>query len=650
MKGKFTLRSWQRLLSLVTLLFVGSASLSSWAQLDESKTYYIKTADSGLVVSNQESFSNNARIVVEEKDTESTGQKWKLKKAAWYAEVYLILSAADEKLALDIAPTGPFGNYVPVHWTADINSDNQKLLLRAVDNKANTYQIIDASSNSKCLQVYDQTFLRLTDDQSTTASHFVFEETTAQEKPQGTVWEDETVFAINKLPAHATFMPYASTAKMRADKERYDQPWTAPTQAEFMSLNGIWKLNWVDSPKKRPGKKDFYGNDVNVSQWDDIEVPSCLEMKGYGQPYYVNVEYPFQDSYPKINMKPGLYNSVGSYRRDFNLPTGWKADKRVVLHFDGIYSAAFVWVNGEYAGYTEGPNTDSEFDVTGIVREGNNNVSVQVIRFSDGSYLEGQDMWHMSGIHRDVFLYATPKTYVRDHFITSKLNGTYTGGSMSVKLDMNNPSKQATAKKVNVKLLSPAGDEVMKQSVEFNFNEGAESLEKTVEFKNLSHLELWTAETPNLYTVEVSQCTAAGEEEMAFSTKYGFREVKIKNGKVLVNGEPVLFKGANTQDTHPLYGRSIDVETMLRDVQLMKQSTMNTIRGSHYPRQPKMYAMFDYYGLYCMDEADVECHKNWENGNSISRAESWKAQYLDRTERMVKRDRNHPSVTFLIMC
>lgn len=646
MKMQLNSHNWPRKISFVALLCMSSTSFLSWAQLSEGKTYYIRTADTNLVMSNQEQFSNNARIVVEKVNENSTGQKWKLKKAGWDKDCYVIVCAANDRLAFDKAPTGPLGNYVPVHWTTDLNSENQKMLIRAVDQSTHTYQIIDAQSGSKALHTEDTYYLRMTNDMNSRTSYFVFEETTEQEKPTSPIWEDETVFAVNKLPAHATFMPYASTALMQADKERYDKPWNAPQQAQYLSLNGIWKLNWVKDPKLRPGKDDFYGEHADVSQWDDIEVPSCLEMKGYGQPYYINVDYPFQDNYPQIQMKGGLYNSVGSYRRNFTLPQGWKADKRVVLHFDGIYSAAFVWVNGVYAGYTEGPNTDSEFDVTESVREGENQVAVQVIRFSDGSYLEGQDMWHMSGIHRDVYLYATPKTYVRDHFITSQLNSSYNGGSLSVCLDMDNPSKKSVSKTVQVRLIAPDGQEVSSQSASFRFGDGVQAQQQTVTLDNLSGLLPWTAETPHLYTVEIAQLNSDGTEEMAFSTKYGFRKVEIKDGKVWINGERVLFKGANTQDTHPLYGRSIDVETMLRDVQLMKQSNMNTIRGSHYPRQPKMYAMFDYYGLYCMDEADVECHKNWEDGNSITRAESWKAQFLDRTERMVKRDRNFPSVIF----
>lgn len=642
----FTPYSLPRKLSVVALLLVGSSTLSFWAQLSESKTYYIKAADTKLVISNKENFQNNAKVVVEQENSESTSQKWKIQKAGSVKDCYVIVCAANERLAIDKAPTGPFGNFIPVLWTTDKNSNNQKFILTPVNNSTDTYQIIDAETNSKAFHTVSDNTLRMTNDMSSRTSYFIFEETTPQEKPQTPIWEDETVFAINKLPAHATFMPYGSTAKMRADKERYDKPWNTPKEADFITLNGVWKLNWVNSPKNRPGKNDFYGDEVNVSQWDNIEVPSCLEMKGYGQPYYINVNYPFDDNYPRINMKNGLYNSVGSYRRDFTLPKGWKGDKRIVLHFDGIYSAAFVWVNGIYAGYTEGPNTDSEFDVTKTVREGLNNVSVQVIRFSDGSYLEGQDMWHMSGIHRDVYLYATPKTYVRDHFITSNLNSDYTSGSMSVQLDMDNPGKQAVQKIVNLKLIAPDGTEVMQKSVNFNITTGSLTAQQTVTFEKLSGLKNWTAETPNLYTVEISQCDASGREEMAFSTKYGFRKVEIKDRNVYINGERVLFKGVNTQDTHPLYGRSIDIETMLRDVQLMKQANMNTIRGSHYPRQPKMYAMFDYYGLYCMDEADIECHKNWEDGNSITRAESWKAQFLDRTERMVKRDRNFPSIIF----
>ncbi|MBO7272496.1 MAG: beta-galactosidase, partial [Bacteroidaceae bacterium] len=251
-------------------------------------------------------------------------------------------------------------------------------------------------------------------------SLFVLEAVAPDDVPMPNVWEDETFFGENKEAGHATYMPYASVAEMKADA-RYEFPWLEAENAEYQSLNGTWKLNWVETTEERPGKDDFWGDNVDVSKWDEISVPSCLEMNGYGDPLYINVNYPFNNNPPMIEMKNGLLNSVASYRRDFDIPADWSA-KNVFLHFDGIYGAAFVWVNGNYVGYTQSGNNDAEFDVTKYLRETNNNVCVQVIRWSDASYLEGQDMWHMSGIHRDVFLYAAPKTFVRDHYITSELS------------------------------------------------------------------------------------------------------------------------------------------------------------------------------------------------------------------------------------
>lgn len=619
---------------------------SAWAQLSETKAYCIRSVQSGQVISNKGNAANNAPLYTENRSSDENGQKWMLKKLSAYTNAYAIVSAHETSMAIDVAPEKPGEEYYLLHWTLDASNVNQHFILSPAGEEENTYRLLWANDENRAVNVVENNRLRLTETTNTDASLFVFEETSRPALPQTAYWEDETVFGENKLPAHAAFMPYATTQKLRGDATRYDKPWSEPTGADYLPLNGVWKLKWAEQPADKPGEADFWADAADVSQWDTISVPSCLEMKGYGDPYYINVNYPFYDNAPKISMKYGLYNSVASYRRDFDLPTGW-SDKRTVLHFDGIYSAAYVWVNGQYAGYTEGPNTDSEFDVTELVREGSNNVSVQVYRFSDGSYVEGQDMWHMSGIHRDVYLYATPKTYVRDHVITSTLDDTYKAGSMNVQISMANPGREAVEKSVRITLLDPEGKEIGTQTAGFDFASGAEELLENVTFSGLAELENWTAETPALYTVEVAQLADDESEEMVFSTKYGFRKTEIKDGKVYVNGQQVYFKGANTQDTHPVHGRAIDVSTMLRDVTLMKQANMNTLRNSHYPRQAKMYAMLDYYGLYCMDEADIECHFNWENkGAAISKAESWKAVYTDRTERMVVRSRNHPSILF----
>ena len=370
-------------------------------------------------------------------------------------------------------------------------------------------------------------------------------------------------------------------------------------------------------------------------------------MKGYGLPHYINVNYPFEDEPPYIRMKDGLLNSVASYRRTFEMPETWTG-KRVFLHFNGLYSGAYVWVNGQYVGYTQGSTNDAEFDVTAVLRSGENNVSVQVFRWTDGSYLEGQDMFHMSGIHRDVYLFATPKTYVHDHYITSALDAEndYRSGSMNVQLTLDNRDGAAAAKTVEVTLRSPEDQVIATKEVTVTFAAGETEKVEQVTFEGLSGLQLWSAELPNLYTVTIRQ-KDGGREEEAFSTKYGFRHVEIKDGLVYINGRRIMFNGVNTQDTHPVHGRSLDVATMLKDVTMMKQANVNTIRTSHYPRESKMYAIFNHYGLYIMDEADIECHFNWGNsGAAISKSKSWQPQYIDRMTRMVTRDRNHPAVIF----
>ena len=466
------------------------------------------------------------------------------------------------------------------------------------------------------------------------------------EAPFDESWvENEKVFEHWKQKAHATFIPYSSTALMQKD-DCYKYPWLEPKHADVLSLNGDWKFHYTaDRSKGRPGKDDFYADNADVSGWDNIRVPLNWEMAGYDVPVYNNVGYPFHNNPPFIKAFDDNFdkNPVGSYRRNFTLPENLKDGRRVFIHFDGACSAIVVWVNGQYAGYSQGANTDAEFDVTNYVRKGENNVSVRVYRWSDGSYLEGQDMWHLAGIHRDVYLVSTPRTFVFDHYITSSLNAAskYTKGSLDVALTVNNALCDKVTKNLEVELLDANNKLVASQNVQAVMT--AKDSHKTfnVKMEGLKGLTPWSSENPYLYTVVVRQ-KQGDKEEMVFSTKYGFRSVEQRGNLIYVNGERVFFKGVNTQDIHPLLGHAIDTETMLKDVMLMKQANVNTVRTSHYPRQPRMYAMFDYYGLYCMDEADVECHNN----QSLSDTPSWENAYVDRTERMVLRDRNHPSVVF----
>lgn len=608
--------------------------------------YRIKSSASGLYVSVKSNRADNSRIYTDTYNADDKSQQWLLTSGSGSAYSWVNMYSGK---GIDLAMSGV--GY-PLQWTYQSSNVNQQYYFANVPDLEGVVQMYGVQNNIKhYLRANGSQPISETTDSTDTATYFVMEQMPNSERNH---WEDQTFYEENKERAHATFIPYASVDQMKADEPYYSKPWTTPTKAQYLSLNGVWNFKFVSSPEDRP-LEDFYGDEVDASKWDTISVPSCWEMKGYDKPLYVNVEYPFADMPPYIFCKvDGIgANPVGSYRRTFDLPEGWDT-QRVFFHSDGLYSAAYVWVNGKYVGYTQGGNNDAEFDITPYVRKGSNNISIQVFRWSDASYLEGQDMFHMSGLHRDVYLYATPKTFVRDHYITAQLDeaAKYTSGNFNVDLEVDNRDAQAAKKSVEVTLYNPFGKKVKSWSANVDLQAG--DTVKTVSVGGqLDNLILWSAEKPNLYTVVVSQKDEKGKEEMAFSTKYGFRQIEIKNKLVYVNGQQVYFKGVNTQDTHPLLGRSIDVSTMLKDVTMMKQANMNTVRTSHYPRQAKMYAMFDHYGLYVMDEADVECHKNWDDhfygSGCIARDPSWEGQFVDRNVRMVYRDRNHPSVVFWSM-
>ena len=616
-------------------------------------TYQIKNINTGLVLSNGGSKENNAKIIAEPAQDKAFSQMWKLSLSAylWEVTTWFQLLNEDCGKCIDCAFEA---NVPPLQWNQNRDERNpnwnQMFEIIAVDGVENAYQLKvgkKLSNNSfeyHYFAVNASGEVYLSKDASSTDTYFSFTRVSSEDLPQGLFWQDEKVFEQNKEKGHATYAPYQSTEAMRADA-RYQKAWLDPTAStRWMSLNGTWNLIWnvLDENYNMPGE-EFYGDAVDASGWDKITVPGCLEMQGFGDPLYINVDYPFTDNPPYIKMRSGLVNSVGSYRRNFTLPEGWE-EERVLLHFDGIYSSAYVWVNGQYVGYTEGGNMDAEFDVSKYVRTGENNVAVRVIRWTDGSYLEGQDMWHMSGIHRDVYLMAVPKVFVRDHYISSNLSDDATSGSVTVKLDLDNRDGLTASKQYEVRLLDPAGNVMRTQvaTVDFAANETSKKLDLLI--NNLSNLQPWTSDSPTLYTVEVVQKDASGKEESVHATKYGFCVATIKNSQFLVNGKRVLMKGVNTQDTHPLTGRTMDVETMWTDLMLMKQNNVNMVRSSHYPRSPKMNAMMDYIGMYQMDEADVEFHKNWSNGGRIHTAASWRAPIVDRISRMVLRDRNHPCV------
>ena len=628
-------------------------------------TYYICPAGYPTRCFTVTTSNNDEQITVTTKSDSNTGQQW-ITKQGNYSTTYPwhIVNVMSSK-ALDMA--GNNTDVMPLQWTSenDYNGGqanvNQEWKFDEVDATQHTYKIYAYTQNQKYYLTYDGTYGgklgRTTDSNSATAFGFIkVEGSTGGGSTGGTTSSDHGSFSVSwisnqnkvgdyKEDAHATFIPYVSVEQMKADAKHYAEPWQQPdeTKAEYINLNGTWKFKYIPGTASGPGSSEFQAKDYNDSGWDNIRVPLSWEMANYGKPVYTNVGYPFSNNPPNANSGMSQYgvtdhNATGFYRRTINIPATWK-DKRVFVHFDGVYSAAVVWVNGKYVGYSQSSNTDAEFDITGFVTTGDNQLSVRVYRWCDGSYLEGQDMWHLSGIHRDVYLVATPKVFVSDHYITSSLNNEATSGSMSVKLTVDNRNTVSTTKTLQVSLLDADDNQIATGTQTYS---GTAKAEKTVTLSGLSYLRPWSAENPYLYTVVVSQKDENGAEEMAFSTKYGFRNITKSGNLININGKRVYFKGVNTQDTHPEYGRAIDMETMMKDLTMMKKANVNTVRTSHYPRQPKMYAMMDALGFYVMDEADVECHYN----QNLSSNSSWITAMDDRTKRMVLRDRNHPSVIF----
>ena len=459
--------------------------------------------------------------------------------------------------------------------------------------------------------------------------------------PSKNEWENQAIYGINKEPGRATMLLYASEKEMKAD-EAYRKPWLWPNSSLRLMLSGQWQFNWVPKPEDRPA--DFYKTNYDASAWKTIQVPSCVEMLGYGTPIYTNITYPFKNQPPFIRGQEGYTvvkepNAVSSYRRTFEVPASWNG-REIYLHFNGIYSAAYVWVNGQKVGYTQGPNNDSEFDVTKYLKIGRQNlVCVEVYRWSDGSYLEDQDMFRLSGIHRDVYLEARQKVQVQDAYLTTRFGRRdYRQATLNIDLTLQNLDKKAQDAVVECKLYDPNGTCV--QICKMTAAQLQKGEKRTIHpFFQVQQPQLWSAETPYLYTVDIN---VNGDIS---TQKYGFRKIENRNGQVFINDKRVMFKGADRHDTHPVYGKAIPVESMIEDILLMKRFNLNTVRTSHYPNDPRMYALYDYYGIYTMDEADVECHAN----NSLSRNPLWEGQYVDRQQRMVLRDRNHASVIFWSM-
>ena len=630
---------------------------SDVAGFDASLTYQIVSAtDDSMVLGNGDNGSNDAPIVLEKRDILNRGQYWSINMVD--ADIRTVAGVFYNQNFDDAAGSSTV-NYL-LQWPATPGIwNNAKFLFLPVEGQTGVYQIASANP-SKSHLVYEEKNGRLVRVERGVAGKGSWFRFVTVEKPtiEAPCWEDETIFAINKEKGHATYIPYANVEEMRGDAEFYKTPWVDVKSSCVQSLNGTWKFNLVDEPSKRP--LDFYKESFDVSSWNDIPVPSNWEMHGYDRPIYCNVAYPHSNTPPFIKARPGYndggknygINPVGSYVRTFSVPDSWDG-RRTFIHFGGIYSAAIVYLNGQYVGYSQGANNVAEFDITKYLRSGENRLAVQVFRWSDGSYLECQDMFRMSGIFRDVYLYNVPKVSVRDHYITTKNLQAVPGEAdsqlkLNVAIDVDNRDCANVAKYYVINVYNTDGKLVGSTGfgTEVTAADSLKHIEQEIPI--LETVKRWSAETPYLYKVEIEQRegkSGDGKCEMAFSTYYGFRHIEIKNSQIFVNGERVMFKGVNRHDTHPLYGRAVPTESMLEDVLLMKRNNINTIRTSHYPNAARMYSMFDYYGLYCMDEADLEDHAN----TSISNLPSWIPAFVDRIERLVLRDRNHPSVIFWSM-
>jgi len=442
-------------------------------------------------------------------------------------------------------------------------------------------------------------------------------------------WENPAVLHAGTVDAHADFVPFpdAASALRLAPKE----------SPRYLSLNGPWRFHWSARPADRP--LDFWKPSTDVSGWKETPVPSNWMFQGYDIPIYVNMSYEFAPN-PKPPFVPHDHNPVGSYRRTFTIPETW-AGMDVYLHFGAVKSFFYVWVNGEKIGLSKDSKTPAEWNITKFLKPGENVLAAEVYRWSDGSYLECQDFFRLAGIERDVYLYAAPKIRIRDFEVRAGLDSRYTDGRLGVTAELASGDGAATPS-VALVLLDPAGKKVL--SVKRPADAPVDG-RAVVRFDlTLPKAARWSAEAPSLYRLVLELIDAQGKALEAVASKIGFRTSEIKNGQLLVNGAAVLLKGVNRHEHDPLTGHVISEESMRRDVELMKQSNINAVRTCHYPNDPLWYDLCDEYGLYVVDEANIESHGMGYGPESLAKDPAWGPAHLDRVARMVERDKNHPSV------
>ncbi len=451
----------------------------------------------------------------------------------------------------------------------------------------------------------------------------------AQQLP---AWQDPSVVQINRELPRASLFSFESTDMAmtgRMEKSR-----------NYLSLNGIWKFRYSENPAGRP--VDFYKNSYRTRRWDDIRVPGNWEFQGFGVPIYVNVPYEWTDD-PKPPEVPTDHNPVGSYKRDFEIPESWM-EKQVYIHLGAVKSAFYLWINGKQVGYSQGSKTPAEFNITPYIVPGKNTIAIEVYRWSDGSWLECQDFWRVSGIERDVYLEARPPLHIADIFCKTGLVFNYRDGLLDLDIKLVNDLEQEQSPMVRIKLfdgenaLSIWEDELVTMlapgsSVSLNTSSA------------IGDIRPWSAETPNLYRLVLELYSDEGVFLEAVTNRIGFRTSEIRNGQLLVNGRPVLLKGVNRHEHDPHTGHYVSRESMLKDIALMKQYNINAVRTSHYPNDPYWYELCDEYGLYVIDEANIESHGvGYDPEQTLGNNSIFLKSHLDRTIRMVERDKNHPSV------
>ncbi|WP_340696496.1 glycoside hydrolase family 2 TIM barrel-domain containing protein [Flavobacterium gyeonganense] len=454
-----------------------------------------------------------------------------------------------------------------------------------------------------------------------------------QNYAQNNEWESPQIVDRGKEAGRSSFLLFSNETEFKNNNPQKSQL--------YQSLNGSWKFNIVKNPSQRP--TDFFTTTLNDSGWNTIAVPSNWELQGYDIPIYTNLVYPFPKNPPFIG---GDYNPVATYRRTFKVSDSWK-DKEIILHFGSITGYAKVFLNGKEVGMTKASKTPAEFNVTSFLNKGENLIAVQVFRWHDGSYLEDQDFWRLSGIERDVYLQAMPKTTVWDYFVKSVLDNQYKNGIFNLDVTLKYFEKNSIKNpSVKVELFDKDGKTVYSESKKVNTKEEKISFGGTID-----NVKQWNAETPNLYKYTITLLDNKGKTLEIISKRTGFRKVEIKNAQLLVNGKAVLVKGVNIHEHDDVNGHVPNTELMLKDLKLMKEFNINAIRMSHYPHDTKFYDLCDEYGFYVVDEANIETHGmgaelqgGFDQKKHPAYLPEWAPAHLDRIKRMFAFDKNHPSI------